>query len=99
MITKEIAAKIYNCHTQIENGQRMIDELKKSINKDGEFELAEDWTGRKTGLLLSIPQDRAGSYSVHGVPPEVGLNSLRAHIRNNEQELKRLMETCKILLA
>jgi len=100
MITKEIARLIHNCYTEIESGEKMIEELKKSINEKGEFELTANWTGRSQGLELNIPnKNSAGSYSVHNVPPQVGLMSLKAHIENNKKELERLKIVCLTQLA
>lgn len=100
MITKEVAAKIYHCYNQIEQGEKMIDELKKSINEQGEFELSEDWTGQKRGLELHIPSGRGGgSYSIKRVPLEVGLNTIKIHIEDSKKELDQLKTLCETQLA
>lgn len=40
MITKEVAAKIHNAYTEIEQGTKMIEELKKHLDKRVPFTLA-----------------------------------------------------------
>jgi len=100
MITKEVARKIYNCYTEIEQGEKMIETLKESINEQGEYELKEDWTGHKRGLNLNIPSGNStGSYSVHEVPLKVGLDTIKIHIENQKTELKKLKEICETLLS
>ena len=37
MITKDIARLIYNCYSEIENGEKMIEELKKAIDENGDL--------------------------------------------------------------
>ena len=37
MITKDIARLIYNCYSEIENGERMIEELKRLLMKMATF--------------------------------------------------------------
>jgi len=99
MITKEVARKIYNCYNEIEQGEKMIETLKKSINEQGEFELKKDWTGSKVGLTLQIPRTAGGSYSVHHVPLKVGLDTIKTHIQNQEDELKELKSLCETQLS
>jgi len=100
MITKEVARKIYNCYTEIEQGEKMIETLKQSINEQGEYELKEDWTGRKRGLNLNIPSgESSGSYSVHQVPLKVGLDAIKTHIENQKIELDKLKAICETQLS
>jgi len=100
MISKEVAAKIWDCYQQIEQGQKMLKTLKESINEQGEFELAKDWTGQKRGLELHIPcGNSSGSYSIEKVPLEVGLEVIKNHIKNSKAELKKLKTLCKTQLA
>ena len=97
MITKEIARSIFNCYTEIEQGQKMIDELKKSLNEKGEFEIVDNW-GNKRGLELHLPTSMSGA-TIKRVPFELALEVIIAHIESERQELLRLKEICKLQLS
>ena len=98
MITKEIARLIFNCYSEIENSEKMIQVMKDAVNEKGELELKDSWNNSKH-LTLNIPRKDGGSYSVYQVPHEVALDTLAAHIENNNKELERLKGICKIQLA
>lgn len=89
MITKEVAARIHNCYTQIESGKAMIEELKENINEKGEMELAKGWTGSSRGLELHIP-NKSGGHRIKTVPLDLGLEIITRHIENKEAELQEL---------
>lgn len=97
MITKDISRLIYNCYSEIENGNKMIEELKSKLNEKGEFELKDSW-GNTAGLELRIPIG-SGSWSIHSVPFHLALDVIKEHIANQEKELERLKSVCKIQLA
>lgn len=98
MITKDIARLIYNCYQEIENGNKMIEELKKRLNNNGELELKNRW-GETAGLELHIPSERADSWSIHRVPFHIALDVIKEHISNQEKELIRLKEVCLLQLS
>lgn len=97
MITKDIARLIHNCYTEIESGEKMIEELKAKLNEKGELELKDTW-GDSRGLELHIPYER-GLYSVKKVPFHLALDVIKEHIENQKKELERLKEVCKVQLA
>ena len=97
MITKDIARLIHNAYTEIEQGLKMIEELKKSINDKGEFEIKDSWGHART-LELHIPTSSSGA-SIKRVPFELALNVINQHIEAQHKELDRLKEVCKIQLA
>ena len=37
MITKDIARLVYNCYSEIENSEKMIETMKEAINEKGEL--------------------------------------------------------------
>lgn len=98
MITKDIARLIYNCYSEIENGNKMIEELKSNLNDKGEFELKDNW-GNSAGLELRIPKDGAGSFAIRRVPFHLALDVIKEHIENQEKELERLKQVCRVQLA
>ena len=97
MITQEIARQIFNCHQEIKNGKAMIEELKKKLDENGEFKLKDTW-GNERGLELRIPSSDT-SYSIKQVPFHLALDVIQEHIANQEKELLRLREVCRIQLA
>ncbi len=98
MITKDVARLIYNCYSEIENAEKMIETMKDAINEKGEFELKDNWSGSKF-LSLHIPiKGGAGSYSVRQLPYDLALDALAAHIDKQKTELERLKTVCKTQL-
>lgn len=97
MVTKDIARLIYNCYSEIENGNKMFEELKKKLNDKGELELKDTW-GNERGLELRIP-NVGGSWSIRQVPFHLALDVIQEHIANQEKELVRLREVCREQLA
>ena len=98
MITKDIARLIYNCYSEIESGEKMIEELKKAIDENGDFVLVDSWGERKRFLELSIPS-KSGSCSIKQLPMALGIEAIQTHIEKQKQELLRLKDVCKIQLA
>jgi len=99
MITKEIAAKIWHCYAEIEQGEKMIQEMKDRLDKDGNLELKDTWGNRRDSLELHIPSNGAGSFSIKRVSADVALVVIQQHIEQQKVELARLKEVCKIQLA
>ncbi len=97
MITKDIARLIYNCYSEIENSEKMIETMKDAINEKGEFELKDNWNNSKH-LTLSIPKKDHGSYSIYQLPHELAVDALVSHIDKNKKELERLKTVCKAQL-
>lgn len=97
MITKDIARLIYNCYSEIESGEKMIEELKKAIDENGDFVLTDGWGEKKRFLELHIPSKGSG-YHVKQVPIQLGIDAILAHIETKKQELEKLKTTCKAQL-
>ena len=98
MITKEIASKIWHCYSEIENANKMLEEMKNSIGPDGELELKDGWNERRDSLQLHIPRGHGG-FKIERVSGEVALIVIQEHIKKQYAELERLKVTCKIQLA
>lgn len=99
MITKEIARLIYNAHAEIQNSHKMIEDIKANLTDNGKLEIKNEWGDISNNLQLHIPKAGSGSYAVKGVRPEVAIKVLLDHIEDNEKELVRLKDVCKIQLA
>jgi hypothetical protein len=97
MITKDIARLIFLAYVEIEEGGKMIEELKKSLNEKGEFELTDNW-GHVRGLELHLPTSMSGA-KIKRVPFQLALDVIKHHIEEQKKELERLKEVCRIQLA
>jgi hypothetical protein len=96
MITKDVARLVYNCYNEIEQADKMISELKNSLNEKGEFEIKDNW-GNSRGLELHVPTSMSGA-TIRRVPFELALTIIEKHVENQHKELERLKEVCKIQL-
>ena len=96
MITKEVARLVHNCYTEIEEANKMVVELKKSLNEKGEFEIKDSW-GNTRGLELHLPTSMSGA-TIKRVPFKLALDVISNHIIEQEKELDRLKEVCRIQL-
>lgn len=97
MITKEIARLVYNCYNEIESGKKMIQELKAGLDENGELKIKDGW-GDPKGLELRIPKGQS-SWEIKNVPFRLALDVINEHISNQEKELERLKEVCRVQLA
>lgn len=96
MITKEIAALIFNCYQEIDQAGKMVEELKTRLNDKGQLELKDHW-GNVKGLELHIPNP-SGSYSIKRLPFDIALTVIERHVESQHKELERLKDVCKIQL-
>lgn len=99
MITKEIAAKIWHCYSEIEQGEKMIKEMQDKITPEGDLELKDGWGYGSNCLQLHIPNGTHNSYHIKQVSAEVALIVIQQHIEKQKQELDRMKSVCKIQLA
>lgn len=97
MITKDISRLIYNCYSEIENGEKMIEDLKKAIDENGDFVLTDSWGESKRFLELHIP-NKGGSYSIRQLPMQLGIDAILAHIEAKKAKLEELKLICKTQL-
>lgn len=97
MITQEVAKLIYLAYREIEEGTKMIEELKKALNEKGEFEIKDNW-GNTRGLELHLPTSMSGA-TIKRVPFHIALDVITEHIENQKEELIRLKEVCRIQLS
>lgn len=97
MITKDTARLIYNCYSEIENGEKMIEELKQAIDENGDFVLTDSWGERKRFLELHIPSKNSG-YSIKQLPMQLGIDSIMIHIEKQKEKLEQLKQVVKVQL-
>lgn len=98
-ITKEIAAKIYNCHAQIEEGEKMIETMQTELAKKSNLDEIKDWTGSPRGIEMGIPIGSGGGHRILNVAPGLAIEVIEEHIKNKRKELKGLNDLARIQLA
>lgn len=98
MITKETCVKIYHCHSEIENGQKLIAEMAKIVKEDKEKNPPTLYNafGEKRGLQLGVPS--GSGHNLYGVSVEMGVRVIEEHIEKNKQRLSELMVIAKLEL-
>lgn len=97
MITKEVARLVFNCYAEIESANKMVEELKKSLNDNGDFEIKDNW-GNSRGLELHLPTGMSG-HTIKKVPFQLALDVIENHIAKQEEELVRLKDVCRVQLS
>lgn len=88
MITKETARKIHNCHQQIENGKKLIEDMKEALESSGEPKLEDAFGGRRD-LELGVPSGRS-AHRIFGVRFDLGVKIIKEHIKDQRKKLKKL---------
>ena len=99
MITKETAAKIYFCHEQIENCNKLINDMAEVLKKDIDKTTPQfhNAFGEKVGLQLGVPSG-SDSYRIFGVNAELSIKIIEKHIEEKTTRLNELMAIAKIEL-
>lgn len=92
MISKKTAAEVYNCYYEIEKGKKLLNDLKESLIKTGEFKLKDSF-GVQRGLQLGIP-DSDSRTRLLDVPSELAIDIIERHIKSRQDKLKELEKLC-----
>ena len=79
MISKETAARIYNCHYEIEKAKKLIADMQEVIAKTGKIELKNAF-GDMKGLQLGVPSG-SDSHRLFNVPLDLAVGIIEAHIK------------------
>ena len=100
MITKETAVKIAFCHEQIENCQKIINDMAEVLKKDSEKQTPKlhNAFGEKVGLELGVPSGDS-SYRIFGVNTELGIKIIQSHVEEKKKRLVELMAIATIELT
>jgi len=100
MITKETAARIWNCYREIETAHKLLenmDVLKKKYPHDPSAQKLKDAFGRAQDLQLGVPSGE-NSHRLFGVSPELGRSVIESHIAKKQAELIEANEQARIEL-
>lgn len=100
MITKETAARIWNCYREIDVSQKLLDDLERSLKEHEGQPYAgslPDTFGRLRGLQLGVPSGEK-SHRLFEVEPGLAQSVIRVHIENKRAELTAANEQARIEL-
>jgi len=92
LIGKDLARLIYNCHTQIEDCDNLIEKMSEAIEKNGDEKLIDAF-GSRQGFEFGIPighRSSGGHRVLKNVSPEMANKVINEHKEFNQRELKRL---------
>lgn len=78
MIKKETAAKIWNCYSEIEKSEALINEMNERKNR-GEDPNPRDPFGRQRCLQLGVPSGES-SHQIYDLQPALAIAVIEAHI-------------------
>lgn len=100
MITKETAVKIWNAHNEIENCDKLIQDMGKLLmdDKDKKEPTLYNAFGERRGLELGVPSGK-DSHRIFGVNADLGVKIIETHRSDMAERLKELMAIAKIELA
>lgn len=96
MISKQTAAKIYNCHFEIEKAEKLIADMLEVLQQTGEMKLKNAF-GDAKGLQLGVPSGN-DSHRLFNVPPDLAVSIIEAHIKEQKRILSELSAVAKIEL-
>ena len=108
MITKETARKIFNCHQQIEEIDKLKKEMLDEVNKqrakekncDHSEPIPQGSFGRfGNGMQLGIPNGMGSSMRIYNISPEVGFLVMNEQRERLEKELRELEVIAKLELT
>ena len=97
MINKETAAKIFNCHNQIEHSKILLEEMKKCKLETGEVKLEDAFGGRRD-LELGVPSGRSG-HRILNVEWSLGMKIIKQHIKDQKKLLIKLNKEAELELT
>lgn len=109
MITKETARRIFNCHQQIEEIDKLKKEMLEEVEKQREYEknsdlskpIPENSFGRfGKGMQLGVPTGSSmSSMRIFGISPEIGLLVMEEQREKLERDLRELETIAKLELS
>ena len=107
MITKETARRIYNCYQQIEEIDKLQENMLTEIEKVRENEeknsgkpIPENSFGKfGKGMQLGVPDSFSSSMRVFNISPTIGLKVMDEQREKLESELRELEAIAKLELS
>jgi len=93
-ITQKTAERIWNCHREIEVGEKLIADLEKHLSEGTDPTPLDSW-GRRQQYSLGCPSGET-SKTLYRVEPKLALSIIRAHVANAQAELIEATEQARI---
>ena len=100
MIQQKTAARIWQCHREIEAGHKLLqdmEERKKKYPRDKHAQQLKDCFGRGQNLQLGIPNGENG-HRIFNVSPDLADAVIRSHIAAKKAELVDVNEQARVEL-
>jgi hypothetical protein len=94
MISKETAARIWDCYREIEIGEKLIADMTDAL-KRGEDANPRDPFGTRRCLQLGVPNESNG-HRLFDVQPTLAVAVIRAHVAAKQSELEAANEQARI---
>lgn len=101
LISRETAARIWQCYREIETGEKLLSDIKKvrdDNHGDPHAQHLKDAFGRKRELQLGIPSGE-NSHRLFDVSERLAESVIRAHISSKKAELIEANEQARIELG
>ena len=106
MITKETARRIYNCYQQIEEidklKEEMLEEVEKARKREAENHepIPDSQFGRfGKGMQLGIPNGIVSSMRVFNISPSIGVKVMDEQREKLEKDLRELETITRLELS
>lgn len=98
MISKKTAVQIFTCYQEIENAEKIIEDLLESRKKSpDEVPSLSNAFGEKCGLQLGVPSG-SNSHRLFHVNFEMSLKIIEQHIKDKNKRLRELEAIARLEL-
>ncbi len=101
MISKEICEKIWHCHREIECSEKLLADIKETIQKakcaDNPPALKDHFGYRHQTLQLGVPSGES-SHRLYALSFALAEPIIRAHIAHKQAELAEMNEMARLEL-
>lgn len=97
MINQETAARIYKCHSEINNAEKLLESAAAQLEKEQNHSSFSSEVKEGRHLQLSWPSfGNDFSYRLYDVSVELGISVIRSHIAKQKSKLVELNEIAAI---
>lgn len=93
MLSQKTSAALYNCHQQIINAGKLLDDTRKIVNRE-EVELRDAFGRNVRSLELGVPSGSSG-HRIFSVDFDLAAIIIEAQVEKYKVQLKALNELAK----
>lgn len=99
MISKETAVKIASTYNELENAQKLINDMAEVLQRDEDKTYPNLYNafGERKGLQLAVPSGENG-HRLFDVSAELSVKVIQDHIANKQARLRELMAVATLEL-